>query len=90
MIEQMPDVRSAAAGFLVRTGARDERAELAGKKTRAARTRPVMKEMTSKRMNTRNGVSPRNRVRFKAIFQGPCQFQGLRRFQCHFGAQHRS
>ena len=30
VIEQMPDVRSAAAGFLVRTGARDERAELAG------------------------------------------------------------
>ena len=30
VIERMPDVRSAAAGFLVRTGARDERAELAG------------------------------------------------------------
>ncbi len=30
VIEKMPDVRSAAAGFLVRTGARDEVAELAG------------------------------------------------------------
>lgn len=30
VIEQMPDVRSAAAGFLVRTGARDEPPELAG------------------------------------------------------------
>lgn len=30
VIERMPDVRSAAAGFLVRTGARDETAPLAG------------------------------------------------------------
>ena len=30
VIERMPDVRSAAAGFLVRTGARDEVAEFAG------------------------------------------------------------
>lgn len=30
VIERMPDVRSAAAGFLVRTGARDETPELAG------------------------------------------------------------
>ena len=30
VIERMPDVRSAAAGFLVRTGARDEVAEAAG------------------------------------------------------------
>ncbi len=30
VIETMPDVRSAAAGFLVRTGARDETPELAG------------------------------------------------------------
>ncbi len=30
VIESMPDVRSAAAGFLVRTGARDETPELAG------------------------------------------------------------
>ncbi len=30
VIERMPDVRSAAAGFLARTGARDEAAELAG------------------------------------------------------------
>jgi len=30
VIEQMPDVQSAAAGFLVRTGSRDETAELAG------------------------------------------------------------
>lgn len=30
VIERMPDVRSAAAGFLVRTGARDEVASLAG------------------------------------------------------------
>lgn len=30
VIEAMPDVRSAAAGFLVRTGARDETPELAG------------------------------------------------------------
>ncbi len=30
VIEQMPDVRSAAAGFLVRAGARDETPELAG------------------------------------------------------------
>jgi predicted Zn-dependent peptidase len=30
LIERMPDVRSAAAGFLVRTGARDEQPELAG------------------------------------------------------------
>ncbi len=30
VVEEMPDVRSAAAGFLVRTGARDEVSELAG------------------------------------------------------------
>ena len=30
VIERMPDVKSAAAGFLVRTGARDETRELAG------------------------------------------------------------
>jgi len=30
LIESMPDVRSAAAGFLVRTGARDERPDIAG------------------------------------------------------------
>jgi predicted Zn-dependent peptidase len=30
VIEQMPDVRSAAAGFLIRTGARDESSSLAG------------------------------------------------------------
>ena len=30
VIEQMPDVRSAATGFLVRTGARDERSDEAG------------------------------------------------------------
>lgn len=30
VIEKMPDVRSAAAGFFVRTGARDETAEVAG------------------------------------------------------------
>ena len=30
VIEQMPDVRSAAAGFLVRTGARDETRDVAG------------------------------------------------------------
>ncbi len=30
VIERMPDVRSAAAGFLARTGARDEEAVVAG------------------------------------------------------------
>ena len=30
VVESMPQVRSAAAGFLARTGARDERPELAG------------------------------------------------------------